>query len=77
MGESYPTRYRASGVSLVTAMGPVGAILGGAIFSVLLGANIDVPPAAALAGAIPVLLSGALMFGARSIAPDDVDAVLV
>lgn len=77
MGESYPTRYRASGASLVNAMGPVGAILGGAIFSALLGANIDVPPAAAVAGAIPVLLSGALMFGARNIAPDDVDAVLV
>jgi MFS family permease len=76
MGESYPTRYRASGASLVNAMGPVGAVLGGALFSALLNSDLDVTPAAAIAGAIPVLISGALMFGARNIRPDDVDAVL-
>jgi MFS family permease len=76
MGESYPTRYRASGASFVNAMGPVGAIVGGAIFSALLAADVEVSPAAAVAGAIPVLISGALMFGARNVRPDDVDAVL-
>jgi MFS family permease len=77
MGESYPTRYRASGASLVNAMGPVGAILGGALFSALLNADLEVTGSAAIAGAVPVLISSAMMFGARNIRPDDIDAVLV
>jgi len=70
MGESYPTRYRASGTAFANAMGPVGAILGGAVFSALINLGAATTTSAALAGALPILLSGALIFGARSIQPN-------
>ena len=73
MGESYPTRYRASGAAFANAMGPVGAILGGALFSALINSDVEVTGSAALAGAVPVLISGALMFGARDVRPDALD----
>jgi hypothetical protein len=76
MGESYPTRWRASGAAFVNAMGPVGAIVGGAIFSAMLSADSGVITSAAVAGAIPVLISGALMLGARNVKPDEDDPLL-
>ena len=33
MGESFPTRVRGTGASFVNAMGPIGAIAGGALLS--------------------------------------------
>jgi MFS family permease len=69
MGESYPTRYRASGASFANAMGPVGAILGGLVFTALINLGTTTATSAAIAGALPILLSGVLIFGARSIAP--------
>jgi putative MFS transporter len=76
MGESYPTAYRASGAAFANAMGPVGAIIGGGIFSGLLSLDFEVTTAAAIAGAIPILISGGLMFGARNIAPKEHDPAL-
>jgi putative MFS transporter len=76
MGESYPTRWRASGAAFVNAMGPIGAIVGGAIFSAMLSADSGVITSAAVAGAIPVLISGALMLGARNVKPDEDDPLL-
>lgn len=69
MGESYPTRYRASGTSFANAMGPVGAILGGLVFTALINLGTMTTTAAAIAGALPILISGGLILGARSIRP--------
>lgn len=73
MGESYPTRYRAAGASLANAMGPVGAVLGGLVFTALINLNVTTATSAAIAGALPILISGALIFGARSIKPNSGD----
>lgn len=69
MGESYPTRYRASGASFANAMGPIGAILGGLVFTALINLGTTTATSAAIAGAVPILISGVLIFGARSVAP--------
>jgi MFS family permease len=69
MGESYPTRYRASGTSFANAMGPVGAILGGLVFTALINLGTTTASSAVIAGAVPILISGVLIFGARSVAP--------
>lgn len=68
MGESFPTRVRGTGASFVNAMGPIGAIVGGALltaFLTLTGDNMVV--AAFLSGALATLLSGLLMLGTRNV----------
>jgi MFS family permease len=69
MGESYPTRMRGTGTSVVNAMGPIGAILGGALLTGLLAAGFNMSLAALIAGALAIFLSGFLMLGARRIRP--------
>lgn len=69
MGESYPTRMRGSGTSLANAMGPVGAILGSATLTGLLGAGFSMTLSAAIAGALAIFVSGLLMLGARRVPP--------
>lgn len=69
MGESYPTRYRASGASFANAMGPIGAIFGGLVFTALINLGTTTVTSAAIGGAVPILLSGVLIFGARSLPP--------
>lgn len=72
MGESYPARMRGTGTSVVNAMGPVGAIIGGALLTAFLGSGISMAGSAALAGVIPIVLSGFLIMGARHMAPGEV-----
>lgn len=69
MGESYPTRMRGSGTALANAMGPVGAILGGAVLTALLGVGYSMAVSAAIAGSLAIFLSGFLLLGARRIRP--------
>jgi MFS family permease len=69
MGESYPTRMRGTGTSVVNAMGPIGAILGSALLTGLLAAGFSMSVAALVAGALAIFLSGFLMLGARRIRP--------
>lgn len=69
MGESYPTRMRGTGTSVVNAMGPIGAILGGALLTGLLSAGFSMSFSALIAGALAIFLSGFLMLGARRIRP--------
>lgn len=77
MGESFPTRVRGTGASFVNAMGPIGAIAGGALltaFLTLTGDNMVV--AAFLSGALATLLSGLLMLGTRNVTdPRQAEAV--
>lgn len=72
MGESFPARIRGTGASVVNAMGPLGAILGSALLSAALSAGLEMRSAAALVGALAIVLSGLLLFGARRISPDEV-----
>jgi MFS family permease len=69
MGESYPTRSRGTGTAFINAMGPIGAIIGGAILTALLHSGLSVTAAAAIGGALPVLASGFTLLGARRIPP--------
>jgi MFS family permease len=69
MGESYPTRSRGTGAAFINAMGPIGAIVGGAILTVLLQSGLSVTTAALVGGAVPVVLSGICLLGARRIKP--------
>jgi MFS family permease len=71
MGESFPTRIRGTAAAFINAMGPVGAILGSVVFTSTLGSASagNVISAALVAGAIPILLSGFFMMGARPVAP--------
>ncbi|UUZ84969.1 hypothetical protein LJK88_16010 [Paenibacillus sp. P26] len=49
-------------------MGPVGAIFGSLVFTLALS-HYSTVSSIFLAGVIPLVLSGLLMFGARSISP--------
>ncbi|MBH8605888.1 MFS transporter [Thermoactinomyces sp. CICC 10522] len=68
ISESFPTRMRGTAASVVNAMGPVGGILGSALFATFAKTS-EVVVGAFVAGAIPLFLSGILMFGTRAIRP--------
>lgn len=68
-GESFPSRVRATGVSLMNAMGPLGAILGAAIYTAALNGGMNIPAAAALGGSLTIFLGGILILFARTIKP--------
>lgn len=67
MGESFPTRVRGTGSSFVNAMGPAGAIVGSALFSLFTGLGIAVTTTAFLSGGIAIFISGVLMLGTRDV----------
>ncbi|MFZ0215260.1 MAG: MFS transporter [Candidatus Dormiibacterota bacterium] len=69
MGESYPTRSRGTGTAFINAMGPIGAIIGGAALTALLHSGLSLTVAALLGGAVPVFVSGFTLLGARRIKP--------
>jgi MFS family permease len=69
MGESYATRARGTGAAFINAMGPIGAIVGAALFTGLLSSGMSIVEAGALGGALPVVLSGITLAGARRIRP--------
>ncbi|WP_345017264.1 MFS transporter [Actinomadura keratinilytica] len=65
MGESYPAKVRGIGPNTAHIMGPIGAIAGSAVLSVLLSADLSMGTAAFFAGAVGIFLSGVAMIGAR------------
>jgi MFS family permease len=68
MGESFPTRVRGTGASFVNAMGPIGAIVGGALLTAFLTATgNNMVLAAFLSGGLATILSGFLMLGTRDV----------
>ena len=68
MGESFPTRIRGTGASFVNAMGPIGAIVGGALLTTFLTVTGDnMVLSAFLAGSVATILSGVLMLGTRDV----------
>jgi len=69
IGESYPTRSRGTGAAFINAMGPIGAILGASLFTVLQAAGLSVSAAALFGGALPIFISGLVLLGAHRIPP--------
>jgi MFS family permease len=68
MGESFPTRIRGTGASFVNAMGPIGAIVGGALLTAFLSVSgNNMVLSAFLAGSVATILSGILMLGTRDV----------
>lgn len=69
MGESFPARVRGTGISVINAMGPLGAILGSAVYTAVLNTGANIPAAAAVGGSLAVLMGGFLILMARTIKP--------
>ncbi|MER6987868.1 MFS transporter [Saccharopolyspora hirsuta] len=67
MGESFPAHVRGIGPNTAHIMGPVGAIVGSAVLSVLVGAGLSMTAAAFCAGSLGLLGSGLAMLGTRRI----------
>ncbi|AEJ13915.1 MULTISPECIES: MFS transporter [Pseudomonas] len=71
IGESYPTAIRGTGSAIVHAMGPIGAIIAGLGLTAVLSDGGDWKSAALLFGALPCFISGALIFAARHVDPEE------
>ncbi|WP_073949773.1 MFS transporter, partial [Streptomyces kebangsaanensis] len=63
MGESFPAQVRGLGPNVAHTMGPVGAIVGSAVLTVLLGLGTSMVVAALVAGSVFMLASGLVMLG--------------
>ena len=70
VGESFPTSIRATGASVVTGIGPLGAIVASLGAALLLKSGHGWLIAALLFGALPCMLSGLVLLLARSV-PDE------
>ncbi|MFG2727821.1 MFS transporter [Streptomyces canus] len=79
-GESYDSSVRGTGASLVTAIGPIGAVLASAASTALLGNGGHWQMAAFFFGAVPCFISGLVVLASRkrpqgSLVPESVGAV--
>jgi MFS family permease len=72
IGESFPSRVRGTGASLMNAMGPVGAIIGSGLFTAVQELGLSVQDGAAVVGCTAIVLSGICILGARNVSPHDV-----
>jgi len=66
MGECYETQCRATGTAFLNALSQPGAIVAGVIVTSMLAAGHSWSSAALIVGALGTLLSGVLMFAART-----------
>lgn len=76
MGESFPAQVRGLGPNVAHTMGPVGAIVGSAVLTVLLGLGTSMVVAALVAGSVFMLASGLVMLGTRHVDQDHHIAVV-
>ncbi|TCK03568.1 MFS transporter [Marinobacterium mangrovicola] len=67
MGESFPPQVRGMGANVAHVMAPIGAIIGSALVSVLLTLGLPMGTTAIIAGSLPLVISGLLMFGTRRV----------
>jgi MFS family permease len=67
MGESFPPQVRGTGANFAHVMAPIGAILGSGAISILLTMGVPMGTTAIIAGSVPLLISGLLMFGTRHV----------
>lgn len=70
MGESFPVHVRGIGPNTAHIMGPIGAIVGSAALTALIGAGATMTTAALCAGCVGLVCSVAVMFGTRRTAQD-------
>jgi hypothetical protein len=66
MGECYETRCRATGTAFLSALSQPGAIVAGVIVTSMLASGQTWNTAALVVGALGILVSGLLMFTART-----------
>ncbi len=67
MGESFPTRVRGTGTAFVNATGPLGAIVGGALFTAVLAMGVSMTMSAFLVGVTGIFVGGLCMLGTRNV----------
>jgi len=67
MGESFPAHVRGIGPNTAHTMGPVGAIVGSGLLSLLVGGGLSMTVAAFCAGALGLLGSAFAMLGTRKV----------
>jgi MFS family permease len=67
MGESFPTRVRGTGTAFVNCVGPIGAIVGGALFTAALSAGLSMTMSAFLVGALSATAGGLCILGTRNV----------
>ena len=67
MGESFPAHVRGIGPNTAHIMGPIGAIVGSAVLTVLIGAGLSMTIAAFCAGSLGLIGSGIAMLGTRKV----------
>jgi MFS family permease len=67
MGESFPTRVRGTGTAFVNSVGPLGAIVGGALFTAALAAGIGMIWSAFIVGVTGILIGGLCILGTRDV----------
>ncbi len=67
MGESFPPQVRGMGANVAHVMAPIGAIIGSGAMSILLTMGVSMGTTAIIAGSVPLLISGLLMFGTRHV----------
>lgn len=66
-GESFPAHVRGIGPNLAHVMGPIGAVLGAGLLTLMLSAGTGMVNAALVAGSAPILLAGIAMLGTRRV----------
>jgi MFS family permease len=74
MGESFPAHLRGLGPNVAHTMGPVGAIAGSALLSLMLSVGASMTVAAFVAGSIWLFLSGVVMLFTRHVRQHGADA---
>lgn len=74
--ECFDTDCRATGSAFIGAMSQPGAIIGGFILTGLTAASVSYSTSALLVGAIGVMVSGVVVLGARTVAPEPEELVV-
>jgi hypothetical protein len=73
MGESFPAHLRGLGPNVAHTMGPVGAIAGSALLSLVLSLGASMTVAAFVAGSVWLFLSGVVMLFTRHVQQQTAD----
>ncbi|MBW4716405.1 MFS transporter [Saccharothrix obliqua] len=74
MGESFPAHLRGIGPNTAHIMGPIGAIVGSAVLSLLVSAGVSMTVAALSAGSLGLAGSALAMLGTRRVSQSDTEA---
>lgn len=73
MGESFPAHVRGIGPNTAHIMGPIGAIVGSALLSILVSAGLSMTTAAFCAGSLGLLASSIAMLGTRKVSQNSTE----